>query len=315
MIIFFCLTAAFLLFILSPVPASLLVRLAFKKGISVPPEGYAQMQAQVTAYKNLHYPSKSSGNEVDLYLPKEGKEPLPVILWVHGGAFVGGSKEDIEIYSTSLASEGFAVACVNYLRAPEAKYPSPLRQTAEALEWLKSVSAAYPLDLSRLVLAGDSAGAHIAAQFAALQTNEVYALEMGIAQGFAPKAVLLFCGPYDVAKITEGSHPLIDFFMGKTAHAYFGTRDWEQRYQDQATILNHITADFPPAFISDGNTGSFENQGRAFAKALEEKGVAAETYFTSVETEKTPHEYQFIMNTHAGQESFYRTVEFLKKHV
>jgi Esterase/lipase len=301
-----------LLFFFSSVPASLLVRLAFRNDSSVAPDGYAQMQTEVAAHKNLRYPSQLGGNEVDLYLPNDKEGPLPVILWVHGGAFVGGSKDGIETYATALASEGFAVACMNYLRAPEAKYPSPLRQVMEMCLWLKEVAATYSLDTDRLVLAGDSAGAHITAQFAAVQTNEDYALEMGMAQGFSPKAVLLFCGPYDVAKIAGGSHPLINFFMDKAAHAYFGTRDWVGRFARQATIANHVTAAFPPAFISDGNTGSFEKHARELAEVLEEKGVAVETYFIPLEKEKTPHEYQFIMNTDAGRESFIRTVAFLR---
>jgi len=309
-------SAVFLfLFAVSPVPASLLVRLAFQKSISVAPDEYAQMREKVVSHKNLRYSSAFLSSEADLYLPKEGEAPFPVILWVHGGAFVGGSKADIEIYATALASEGFAVMCVNYLRAPEAKYPSPLFQIPEACLWLNENAAAYALDMDRLVLAGDSAGAHIAAQFAALQTNAAYAEEMGISQGLTLKAVLLFCGPYDAAKIAEGSHPLIDFFLGKAAHAYFGARDWAQRYGYQATLSNHVTPDFPPAFISDGNTASFEQQGRDFAQALEEKGVAVETFFIPLETEKTPHEYQFIMNTSAGRESFQRTVAFLKKQL
>jgi len=304
-------------FTLSPVPASMLTRLVFSNGIAVKPDNYDEIKDKVTIIKNLEYPSNYKDNLVDLYIPNQTEAPTPIVIWIHGGAFVGGDKSDIEIYATSLAAEGIAVACINYRRAPEAKYPAPLIQTAEAYIWLKDIANTYSIDINRIILAGDSAGAHIAAQLAAVQTNSTYAVELELEQVIPQdsiKAVLLFCGPFEIAKMDEISSPAINFFMNCTAWAYFGQKNWQETFEHKATIANHITGDFPPAFITDGNTFSFEEHGMALAKALEENAVPAEVYFIPPETETAPHEYQFIMNTPAAQESFEKVIAFVKEY-
>ena len=304
-------------FTLSPVPASMLTRLVFSNGIAVKPDNYDEIKDKVTIIKNLEYPSNYKDNLVDLYIPNQTEAPTPIVIWIHGGAFVGGDKSDIEIYATSLAAEGIAVACINYRRAPEAKYPAPLIQTAEAYIWLKDIANTYSIDINRIILAGDSAGAHIAAQLAAVQTNSTYAAELELEQVIPQdsiKAVLLFCGPFEIAKMDEISSPTINFFMNRTAWAYFGQKNWQETFEHKATIANHITGDFPPAFITDGNTFSFEEHGMALAKALEKNAVPAEVYFIPPETETAPHEYQFIMNTPAAQESFEKVIAFVKEY-
>ena len=319
----FVLIAVFLLIALAftvftPLPVSYLARFAFRNGVAVPPENYAEIKEKTVDIKDLRYPSSYKDNLADIYLPKDAYGPHPVILWIHGGAFVGGDKHDLDVYATTLATEGYAVVCMNYRRAPEAKYPTPVIQTGEVYEWIKSVADEYHLDENNIVLAGDSAGAHIAAQFALVQTNPDYAAEMGIEPivvAGAIKAMLLFCGPFDVAKIVESDNSVFAFLMDKTAWAYFGTQSWLETAEKQATISAHLTADFPPSFISDGNTGSFESHGRDLAEVLTSAGVPVDTYFIPSEIEVTKHEYQFIMNTPAGEESLKRTLNFLHKYV
>ena len=312
---------------LSPLPVSFMIRAAFNKKIAVAPDNFKEMQNNVEVIKNLNYPSEYKDNFADIYIPKnqknqENQENLfPVILWIHGGAFVGGDKEDIEIYATALASEGFAVVCINYRRAPEAKYPAPVIQTNDAYLWIKDIALEYSLDINNFILAGDSAGAHIAAQFAAVQSNQIYADEMGLAQNIplhTLKSVLLFCGPYDVSEMQSGNNFIVDFLMGRAAWAYFGKKDWADDFSYQATISNHVTSDFPPAFISDGNNLSFEHHARALADTLKNKGVLFETYFIpagGINSAVAAHEYQFIMNTPSGKESFNKAVAFLKERI
>ena len=304
--------------IASPVPVALIVRFAFRNGPAVAPENYEEIAAAVTSIKDLSYPSEYKDNIADVFIPKNQKGKTPVVLWVHGGAFVGGSKKDIEIYATMLASEGIAVISINYQRAPEAKYPVPITQTEEAYRWLADISDQYDMDISRIILAGDSAGAHIVSQFATVQTSEEYAEKMGMEQVMPVdtlKAVVLFCGPFDVESINKTGNSILDFLLGRTAWAYFGIKNWADEFSEQVAILNHITADFPPTFISDGNTYSFENHGRTLADILAGKGVPVEVFFVPAEEKKTMHEYQFIMNTDVGQDSFRKTVDFIKKYI
>ena len=99
---------------------------------------------------------------------------------VHGGAFVAGTKDGIENYAVMLANEGYAVVGMDYQWAPEIQYPGQVRQVEECLVALESVKSTYHLDLNKIILIGDSAGAHIAAQAVLLATNPGYEQAIGV---------------------------------------------------------------------------------------------------------------------------------------
>ena len=306
--------AALIISLFTPVPVAMLIRLIFTADTSTAPSGFDQIKQQVQIIENLEYPSHLGRNTADVFLPINAKTSVPVVLWVPGGAFVGGGKNDITTYATVLASRGYGVVCMNYMRAPEAAYPSPLLQIGQAYNWLEGKAGEYNFDTSRVIIAGDSAGAHMAAQFIAVQTNPEYASGMGIEPVIASeklKAALLFCGPYEADRIAGGKDMFMNYLLEQPAWAYFGTSDWRSQYAYQATVTNHVTKDFPPAFISDGNTLSFEDHGRALAAALKSKQVAVETYFTPVEQRITVHEFQRLMHDPVAMDCFERTIEFL----
>jgi len=309
-----CILAAVLLAVLTPYPVSALTRLLFQKSPATEPPGFSQMWEAVRVTADAIYPSLHADNTADIYTPKERSGPWPVVLWVHGGAYVGGDKGDVAIYATALASRGYAVVAMNYCRAPEGRYPGPLVQIGEALRWMVDAAGIYGFDMEQVILAGDSAGAHMAAQVAALETSADYAAALGLEPVTEPgsiRAVLLFCGPYDVEQVADIEHPLLRFFMDRAAWAYFGISDWAEVYAEEATVARHVTAGFPPAFISDGNSGSFETQGRVLAAALEGKGVRVETHFIPLEAGTAGHEYQFLLDDPLAQEAFEKAVAFL----
>ena len=304
-------------FVSIPVPMSLLMRKMFEFPKLSPPAGYATMKDSVTIHSDLVYPSKYAENTLDLYLPKEQSDsPLPVILWVHGGAYVGGDKRDARNYCTSLAAQGYAVISMNYARAPEARYPIPIIQMQEVYAWLCRFEKEYSFDLSRIVLAGDSAGAHSAATFALIQTNSDYAAKMGfkpVISAWHIRGLLLYCGPYDVPMM--GDIPgFFGFMISRAGWAYFGTPHWTKDFAESATIRHHLTGDYPPVFITDANAASFKPQGQALVNALTRVNIPVKSYFPP-DTEKTTHEYQFLMDTSSGAQCYAQTLAFLSEYV
>src|SRR5690606_17409491 len=114
-------------------------------------------------------------------------EPLPTVVWVHGGGWVAGDKSEVANYLRILAGHGYTVVGVNYPIAPRATYPTPTRRVNDALRHLVSHARRLHVDPTRIVLAGDSAGAHIAAQVAAITTVAGYAELVGIEPALAPE--------------------------------------------------------------------------------------------------------------------------------
>ena len=335
---------AAILLTVTPLPASKLLRAMFSKARNAPHPDNEEMKKNIYIQHDVSYPSKHKRNVVDIYLPKnicsnsfedesidvssgidimmnrkntasENKK-APVIIWAHGGAYVGGNKTDVKYYAIALAAKGYVVISMNYELAPEAKYPTPLIQVKEVCDWLSSQAEEYCINMNKIFLAGDSSGAHIMSQFALLQISGKYAELCGINPSLNPKdirGILLYCGPYDASKIGAVKGP-IGFLLNRAAWAYYGYKDWVKRYGEQITVIHHVEEGFPATFITDSNTASFRAHAEKLVQVLKEKSIPVDTYFMPEEEEKTMHEYQFIMNTPAGIECYNRTLEFLKKY-
>ncbi len=114
------------------------------------------------ALDDLSY-GPDSQQVLDLKLPPPGRGPAPVVVFFHGGAFVGGDKHPCAPnFVPLLTARNIAFACANYRLAPRATYPEPMLDGARAIQWLRAHAAEYNLDPSRVAVMGMSAGAGIA---------------------------------------------------------------------------------------------------------------------------------------------------------
>lgn len=281
------------------------------------PDDFAQYAEKVVRHRDLHYPSHTACNRFDLYLPKENSGACPVLLWIHGGSFVAGVKEGEAHWATMLASEGLAVVAFEYQRAPEANWPSQLIQVGECCRYLRSVEATYGLDMDRVILAGDSAGAHIASQFALIHTSPVFSGQSGLQPVLEPgclKAALLYCGVFKIVNAAQVKNRQLRFLMSRVGWSYFGKRHWSDTLGARvATVETYITSDFPPTYLTDGNTMTFEAQGRVLARKLEEAGVVVASRFFPKEKGNVGHGFTFAMKQPNARLAYEDTVSFLRQ--
>lgn len=329
--------------ICSPMPVVKLLRRQEDGEIKRAPE-YEKARGKVRIRKDLTYPSRYGQNTYDLYLPKEaperrdapGKEAgAPLILWVHGGAFVAGDKCGIETWGVMLASKGYAVASINYGWAPEYTYPAQVRQVGEALAAVKALcgeegisddgtmtgTAVLPegisIDMKRVVLAGDSAGAYLALQYAMTQTNPTLAARLGVVplpEEEKPKGALLYCGPYDIRQALEIENKMLRFLILRIGWSFLGKKNWRKSpLIDTVTPMAYVTKVSVPCYITDGNSFSFEGHGRALGEALRAEGIFVKERYFDRETGEVSHEYQMDLTTENGQLCFGDTLEFLEK--
>jgi acetyl esterase/lipase len=301
----------------SPWPGALLFRRAFASSSVTEPRTMAHMKSEVTVHRNLNYQSAYARHEYDLYVPKQldGADRIPVVVWVHGGGFIAGDKTGVSTYATMLASEGYAVAAMNYDYAPDAQYPTPVIQVGEMITQIYAVAAHYDLDADRVIIGGDSAGAQIAAQFAAIQTTPGYAKEAGIATVPMQKpleAALLFCGPYDVAQLGNiGDSWIAQQFVRTVGWSYLGSKDWQNsKAARMASVVDHISAQFPPSYIVDGNYFSFPKHARALIHSLRDQGVSVSSSLYPNDPD-LPHEFQFDFSHPQSYEVWKQTLKFL----
>ena len=129
----------------------------------------------IREFRDISYGPHADASLLDVYIPKGVSGKLPTIVSIHGGGYVYGSKEIYRRYGMDMARRGFAFVNFNYRLAPKWKFPTPLADTNAVLHWVVKNAHRYHLDPSRIILLGDSAGAQLTSQYAALFTNPAYA--------------------------------------------------------------------------------------------------------------------------------------------
>ncbi|WP_237065527.1 alpha/beta hydrolase [Microbulbifer guangxiensis] len=306
-------------FELSPRPSATLIRLAFEKQANQLNTALAPLRpAYVRVREDIPYAPDDPDAQLDLYSPQLNGRPMPLVVWVPGGAWVAGSKEGIANYSALLAGHGYAVAALNYSLAPAAHYPKPVEQVSRALAFLDRNAGKLNLDTSRVFLAGDSAGAQIAAQVGNLIASSDYAGELGIEPPLQRRqlsGLLLYGGAYDLEQLNfDGPH---GEFLRSVLWAYSGDRDFLDNPEfDTASVRQYLTADFPPTFISSGNGDPLLAQSQSMAATLKELGVpVTPLFFPADYSPALPHEYQFNLGIAAGRLALQQSLRFLSRQL
>lgn len=265
----------------------------------------------VEAIENVSYGSCDKWHLLDLYRPKDAEGKLPVLLNIHGGAWVYGDKKVYAPYGMYLATQGFAVVNASYRLAPKHTFPAPLEDVGAMVEWVVDHAEDYSLDLSNLFFVGDSAGAHLATAYTAVQLNEAYANSfpgIKVDARFVPKGLLLNCGVFDMEvewkKQGRALTPFLTDLLGEkpTIEAV-----------KQMSPAQYITSGFPPVHLTTSNGDFLRKHSYRLKEVLEKKGV--EVVFKEYGEKKKPQGHVFHLNlkNKVGQECNADQLEFVKQ--
>lgn len=218
---------------------------------------------------------------LDVYRPKSagtGEQgssslsKLPVIISVHGGAWVYGNKDIYQFYCMKLAQRGFAVVNFSYRLAPETMFPSALVDTEKVFEWVGANAEQYGFDLNNVFAVGDSAGGHLLALYTSILTNPEYAANYPFVKekNFTLRGVGLNCGKYDMDPALE-TNPLMPILL----KAMFNGKVSPEN-MNLINASKHITKDFPPAFVMTCIGDFLFNQAKIITDAFDAAGVKYE---------------------------------------
>ena len=199
---------------------------------------------------------------VAIYRSGAGQEPLPVILFVHGGSWNSGNPADYGFVARGLVPEGFVVVLAGYRLHPSVHFPAMLEDTAAAVAWTRENIARHGGDPDRIVLMGHSAGAYnvvmtaLDRQWLGREGQPVNAVA----------GVIGLAGPYDF-------YP----FDSDSTRASFG----EAPDPAQTQPVNYARADAPPLLLLTGeaDTTVKPRNTRALAQAMTQASGAAQTGF------------------------------------
>ena len=233
-------------------------------------------------------------------------DKLPVIISIHGGGYVYGSKELYQFYAASLARAGFTVINFDYRLAPKYHFPAPLEDLNLVLKWMMANKDDYPIDTGNVFLVGDSAGAQLASQYGVIYSNKEYRKIMGFRKPkISIRAIGLCCGLYDLKKDIEenGCKGLMKDYL--TSDPF--------KFGEKLDILEHLDKNFPPVYIFSSKGDFLLKNCKPMADYLRKAGVECECEIFG--TEKTGHVFHVNMRDEFGSEANRKQLEFFKKHI
>ena len=267
----------------------------------------------LTLKTDASYESAFPNGKLDLYSARSG-EPLPLIVYAHGGYYVGGDKSGLAEYCRTLASYGYVVANLNYELAPDGQYPTQLLQVNEAISFLLKHADDFGIDPSRVFIGGDSAGGHLASQMGLYYTNADFRQKTGgtpAIQAEQLRGVLLLCGYYNTETVRATRFPMIaDSIWILTGEKQFEGTEVSSRMNTVA----QVTPAYPPAFLACGDQDPFLSQAQELIVALAKNGVESSAYLPESKEESLGHEFQIQLDTAAGKEAMRRVTQFLADH-
>ena len=234
-------------------------------------------------YENIVYAAVPGFRPLflDLRVPRSRDRPPPLIIWIHGGGWMRGSRRRLppNLFENGLHDQmvdaGYAVAAVDYRLAREAGFPGMLLDVKAAIRWLRGHAAEFGIDAERVVLWGESAGAHLALM-AALGTGLDVAERTGehLDRSETPTAVVDWYGPSDLAAMAALGRDEPNPDDGLAAMI---ERDGRWTYAELSP-LSHVTGDVPPVFVAHGTDDHVVpvEQSRELAARLRAAGATAD---------------------------------------
>jgi acetyl esterase len=231
-------------------------------------------------------------HRLDIYRPTKARPPYPVVLYVHGGGFRILSKDSHWLMGLIFARRGYLCFNISYRLAPRYRFPSAIEDTCAAFEWVVQNAERFGGDLSRVVLAGESAGANLVTALAVAlcyDRKEAYARRV-FGLDVRPKAVVPACGVHQVTNpdrfFQKDGRMLPRFLQDRIAEvsqAYIeGVEPDGPEFFDLADPLlvfergDRSVHALPPFFAPVGRWDPLKDDTRRLKAALDKLGVRCE---------------------------------------
>ncbi len=220
------------------------------------------------------YASRETGPlSIDLHKPpKTSANPAPVILWFHGGGWKKGSRENMKLIEW-LLGEGLAIASADYRLSTVAPFPAQQEDCRAALDWLRRNAAAHQLNPDRIIIAGLSAGAHLASLTAFADDHQEHPVA----------GVLHFYGPSDfiqMSRYAKDPKSPLNQPSSNIFQLFGGTLLENRSLATEASPVTHLDPSDPPSLILVGDQDSLmtQRQCQRLHEAAREIGLNSEIH-------------------------------------
>ncbi len=207
--------------------------------------------------------------KLDLYLPQGQQGPGPALLHIHGGGWVGGTKESSSLRFLPYLEMGWAVINVEYRLAREALAPAAVEDCLCALRWIIRNAAQYNIDTSQLVVTGDSAGGHLALTSGLVPSSAGLDRQCPGNEPLEVAAIVNWYGITDVGDLLDGEN-MIGFAVG-----WMGSMTDRDKIAERVSPLSYVREGLPPILTIHGDADPIVPYSHAarLHEALNEAGV------------------------------------------
>jgi acetyl esterase/lipase len=227
--------------------------------------------------RDLAYvPEGHERQKLDLYLPgqSEGDNPLPLIVWVHGGAWLGGNKENCP--SVRFLRSGYAAASINYRLSQHAIFPAQIEDCKAAIRFLRTNAEKYNIDPNRIGVWGASAGGHLVALLGTAGDVKEFDKGPNLHVSSRVQAVCDFFGPTDLTKMSAFTSSMDHDAPDSPESLLIGGPVQENKEACmRANPITYVSKDDPPFLICHGDKDMLvpHNQSVLLDDALKKAGV------------------------------------------
>lgn len=210
---------------------------------------------------------------LDLYSPNDVQGPVPGIVFIHGGSWKHGGKEDYRLYGMHFAKLGYVVASIQYRLSGEAPFPAAVHDVKAAVRYMRAEASSIGVDPDRIGVAGGSAGGHLSMMIGYSSDVPELAGKSGH-PGVSSRVqcVVNLYGPTDMTteyarNISQTNSAVSQFFTG--------TYKEQPDAYAAGSPLKYVTSDDPPTLILHGTVDALVpiNQADILAKKLTEQQV------------------------------------------
>jgi len=257
------------------------------------------LHPEVERVRNVAY--TRAGNRdlrLDVYRPRSHASGCPTLLYAHGGAWMVGSKNEQGLpLLIELASHGWVCVSANYRLSPRATFPDPLIDLKHAIQWIREHGAEYGANPDFIVVAGGSAGGHLAAMLALTQNDPEYQPGFERVDTSLRGCVALY-GVYDFTdRVGHWPHPGLRRLLER--HVMKVSLDDARDAFEKASPMSRITDAAPPFFVVHGDCDTLVPvaEARHFCKLFRTTAAAPLVY---AEIPGAQHAFETLPSLRSG---------------
>lgn len=285
--------------------------LDFKESISIP--FVSRSTKDLCVRKNVSY-GKEPREILDVLYKKDGNKK-PLIIYVHGGGFISGVRKLRKYICADYARSGFVVANVDYTLAPKRRFPYQLQEIFYAIEFLIENADLYEIDVNKIAIAGESAGAYFSAYVASIVKNkelfDMLNIKFRYRDTFDVKVAVVLNGCFDFQNMLV--HPLpnmpyfIDAFFGKTKEEFKSVNKEETLLYSATTYLNEK---FPPCVVGRSTRDALDSESQHIINLLKKHNVPYIEFMAGGFNAR--HGFLIVTRTKEGKRTLKITTDYIK---